>query len=43
VQCQMLIRQQPQMGVRHRRRMPMVWITAMHVGKWRLCEAQQER
>jgi hypothetical protein len=43
VQCQMLIRQQPQMGVRHRRRMPMVWITAMHVGERRLSEAEEQR
>ncbi len=43
VQGQMLIRQQPQMGVRHRRRMPMVWITAMHVGERRLSEAEEQR
>jgi hypothetical protein len=43
VQGQMLIRQRPQMGVWHRRRMPMVWIPAVQVGERRLSEAQQQR
>jgi hypothetical protein len=43
MQRQMLIAQQPQMGVRHRRRVPVVRIAAMQVGKRRLCEAQKQR
>lgn len=43
MQRQMLIGQQPQMGVRHRRRMPVVRIAAMHVGERRLSEAQKQR
>ena len=43
MQRQMLIGQQPQMGVRHRRRMPVVWVAAMHVGERRLSEAQKQR
>lgn len=43
VQRQSLIGQQPEMGVRHRRRMPMFWIAAMDVSKRRLSEAQQQR
>lgn len=40
---QMLIGQQPQMGVRHRGSMPVVRITAMHVGQRCLSEAQKQR
>ncbi len=40
---QMLIRQQPLMGMRHRRRMPVVRIAAMHVGERRLSEAEEQR
>lgn len=43
VQGQMLIRQQPRMGVRHRCRMAMVWIAPMHVGERRLSEAEEQR
>ncbi len=39
----MLVRQQPQMEMRHRRRMPVVRIAAVHVGKRRLSEAQEQR
>ena len=42
VQGQVLIGQQPQMGVRHRRRMAMVWIAAMHVGERSLSEAEEQ-
>ena len=31
------------MGVRHRRRMQVVWIAAMRVGERRLNEAQKQR
>ena len=39
MQRQMRIGPQPQMGVRHPRRMPVVCIPAMHVGERRLREA----
>jgi hypothetical protein len=42
MQRQTLIGRPPQMGVRHRRRMPVVLITAMHVGERRLREAQKQ-
>lgn len=43
MQRQMLIGQQPQMGMRHGRSMPVVWITTVHVGERRLSEAQEQR
>jgi len=39
MQRQMLIGQQPQMGVRHRRCMSVIWIAAMNVGERSLGEA----
>jgi hypothetical protein len=43
MQRQMLTGQQPQMRMRHRRRMPVICIAAMHVGERRLSEAQKQR
>ncbi len=40
---QVLVGQQPQMRVRHCRRVPVVCIAAMHVGERGLSEAEKQR